>query len=208
MKVIRNEEEEQIIWGAFRNGSEQAFFYFYDSYFKSLYSYGTQFSKDTSFIKDCIHDLFVQLWDKREKLNEVQAPKAYLFTSLRHRIVKELSSKRNSFFKNEIPEDYNFEATLDFEKDLIESVTSTEIQEKLLAAFNNLPKRTKEAIFLRFYEKLEYDEIAAIMALSEVKYARTLVYRGLAELRELIGSKAKVNLIAILVNFMALHEHC
>jgi DNA-directed RNA polymerase specialized sigma24 family protein len=50
-----------------------------------------------------------------------------------------------------------------------------------------LTERQKEAIFLRFYENMEYEQIASLMALKEVKNARTLIYRAIEVLRCNIG---------------------
>ena len=53
------------MWAEFIGGSKTAFDFLYDKYFSLLYGYGMQFCTDKSLIKDCIQDLFIELWSKR-----------------------------------------------------------------------------------------------------------------------------------------------
>ena len=75
---------------------------------------------------------------------------------------------------------------------LITDQLNQENQRKLLRAFGQLTQRQKEAVYLRFYENASYEEIAAVMSLKEVKYARTLIYRALDVLRASIRNLASV----------------
>jgi DNA-directed RNA polymerase specialized sigma24 family protein len=53
----------------------------------------------------------------------------------------------------------------------------------LLEEINRLPKRQHEAIFLRFYEELSYEDIAAIMNLN-YQGARNIIYKSVKALRK------------------------
>lgn len=40
------------------------------THFAVLFHYGTKFSKDKEFIRDCIQDLFLQLWESGQNLSD------------------------------------------------------------------------------------------------------------------------------------------
>jgi RNA polymerase sigma factor (sigma-70 family) len=184
--------EDALTWLALKNGSEAAFEQLYDRYFPKLYNYGMRICQDRSLVKDCIQNVFVELWHKRAGLSEVTSVKYYLFTCLRRRLIKELNRQTRYMHGREPDEDYHFEVTLSHEFLLITSQISKENQERLQHAFDSLTKRQKEAVFLRFYENMDYEHIAAMLSMKEVKYARTLVYRALDVLKGSIRKLATI----------------
>ena len=181
-KELANIQKEAAIWQDFKNGDEKAFEVLYDQYFSFLYSYGFQISPNKALVKDCIQNLFVELWRNRARLTEVKCVKKYLYISLRRKIVKDLI-KENKFRRDEFLEDYDFEVILPQELLMINDQSAQDIQEKLLKSVECLTRRQKEAIFLRFYENMKYEDIAIVLSLKNVKYARTLIYRAIDVLK-------------------------
>ncbi len=98
-------------------------------------------------------------------------------------MIKELTVESKYIHEESIEESYTFEVSFSHEFLLITYQIAQENQERLLKAFGSLTQRQKEAIFLRFYENMDYEQIAAILSMKEVKYARTLVYRALDVLK-------------------------
>jgi RNA polymerase sigma factor (sigma-70 family) len=185
-------KEDALIWLEIKKGNGAAFEQLYDRYFSRLYSYGMRICRDKALVKDCIQNVFVELWHKRTGLSEVSSVKYYLFTCLRRRLIKELSQLNKYRHEGEWEEEYCFEVSLPYEFLLITSQVSAENQERLHQAFESLTKRQKEAVFLRFYENMDYEHIAAMLSMKEVKYARTLVYRALDVLKSSIRKLATI----------------
>src|SRR5688572_26092435 len=79
------------IWLDLRSGEKSALSYIYTKFFDGLYNYGSRITPDAGLTEDSIQDLFVELWNKREGLNDVHNVKAYLFKSLRRKIIYKLS---------------------------------------------------------------------------------------------------------------------
>lgn len=183
-------QHDAAIWLAFKSGSESAFDFIYDTYFSRLYNYGLRFSSDKDLIKDCIQNMFVELWHRKENLADVQSVKFYLYKCLRHKIIQELSRLNKLIHEQDLEEGYTFEVNFSHEFLLITRQITEENQARLLKAFGLLTKRQKEAIFLRYYDNLDYQQIAEIMQLKEVKYARTLIYRALDVLKASIRTMA------------------
>ena len=174
--------DETKIWKDFKNGSIKDFEWIYDKYFSILYGYGCHIYFDKALVKDCIQNLFVYLWKNRENLTDVKSIKYYLYKCIRRSIINELEKEHRRQFED-ISEEYDFEVSFSYEFQLIASQVMNEKKDKLMKSFEALTKRQKEAVFLRFYENLEYQEIASIMSLKEVKYARTLIYRAIEVLK-------------------------
>ena len=54
----------------------------YDKHVDSLFSFGSKFTSDRELIKDCIQDVFVKLFNKKETLDKVCNIESYLYVSL------------------------------------------------------------------------------------------------------------------------------
>lgn len=176
---------DSFIWNKFRKGNDLYFKKIYQTHIKYLLLYGLKFTNDRELVKDCIHDLFVDLYIHRETLGETNKIRPYLFICLKRKIIKSLKQTQNNISLNieELPflVDYSLEKNIDFEE-------TEQLKKKLLSeALNNLSSRQKEVIYLRFIEELEYEEISQLL---EINYqsARNLIHRAIEQLREIITS--------------------
>jgi len=145
-----------------------------------LFSYGCKFSKDEDFIKDCIQDVFFELWNRRDKISQAANVKAYLFKSLRLRIFREQSKwKSPESFEDSIL----FKDEFNIESHLIQEQTTKEISVKLQTILTTLTDRQKEILYLHFFEDMDHAGIARIMGLNR-QSAYNLLYRSIVTLRK------------------------
>lgn len=198
--VLNNREEKSedyFLWKRFIEGDDKAFFSIYDQYFDVLYSYGIHFSKDKDLIKDCIHDLFLDLYKYRERLSETDNIHFYLFRSLRRLLYKEQSkrisvlSDNKILLENDIP-------VMAFEDTIIESETKNGNHRILAEAMTELSERQREGLSLKFEQNFSYKEIADILGIS-VESARTCIYRALKDLRKALKKKGVSTFILFLL---------
>ncbi|MDN5211359.1 sigma-70 family RNA polymerase sigma factor [Fulvivirgaceae bacterium BMA12] len=178
-KILKSEE----VWNHFRQDNAKALGILYDRYVDDLYHYGQRITKDQELIKDCIQDLFVDIWEKRKKFPEVHSMKFYLFKGLKRKIIRKLIRNRKLPIDKNILEEYNFEIIFSCESELITRQISEHQQKQLLQSLNKLPRRQKEAITLKFLDEFSYKEVAAILSMS-VKSTYHLIYRALGKLKE------------------------
>lgn len=169
-------------WRDFRSDSRHAFAYLYNRYVVMLYHYGNRLTSDRELIEDCIQDLFIELWQNRTQLGDTDSVKFYLFKALKRKLVKRLVNHRKYANGSFEPEEYDFEIVLSPEFDLISRQVSQEQKERMVKALNSLTKRQKEAITLKFYDGLSYQEVAVLMAMS-VRATYNLIYRAIEVLR-------------------------
>jgi len=145
-----------------------------------LFSFGLIYSKDQEFIKDCIHDLFFDLYKYRKNLSDNDHIRNYLFKSLKRKIQSPQSGKLKLVFMNTFQEGNEQKASL-AETEGLEN--QEENIENIRIAMGKLSDRQQEVLNLRFQVGLSYTEIAKILDIS-VESARTLVYRSVKTIRE------------------------
>jgi RNA polymerase sigma factor (sigma-70 family) len=175
--------DESQVWKEFKNGSKEAFFRIYINYVNVLYNYGRKIINEKDLVEDCIQDLFLEIWESREKLSDTNSIKYYLLKALRIKIFKELNKRNKYLDKNALPENYDFNIVFSFEVELINEELSVEQKEKLSKVLEKLSQRQKEAVFLRYFDDLEYDEIASVMAIN-YQSVHNLIHRAIKILRE------------------------
>jgi RNA polymerase sigma factor (sigma-70 family) len=154
--------DDPILWQQFKNGNGGAFEKLMEKYGLPLFAFGHIYSSDTAFLKDCIQDLFLDLWQKRDKLDETFVVKAYLLASLRRRIHRTLENKR---WQYGTPLDCVDHFSIEFSVDesLIEDETSRTVVYRVKDLIGQLPKRQQEVVYLKFFQELDRDHIATVL---------------------------------------------
>jgi RNA polymerase sigma factor (sigma-70 family) len=155
---------DEIIWSTFKKGDKHAFGILYHRYFKILYQYGLRIAEDQDLVKDCIHDLFVDIWKSKENLSEPNSVKGYLLSAIQRKIIRQLNRFRSR--QQEIAMMALPTVVSCHEEKIIEDQTGLEQKHSMTKAMKALTKRQKEAITLKFYSNLSYKEIAGIMCIS------------------------------------------
>ncbi|RAJ91074.1 RNA polymerase sigma factor (sigma-70 family) [Larkinella arboricola] len=181
MKNTNYSPETHLIlrWQQFCEDDKTAFSEIAELNYSALYHYGTRFTVDRDLIKDCLQDLFLEIWEKRHSLSGVAAIKPYLFQSLRNNLLRRV--RKQSCF-SDIHDD-DVQDDLSPEISWIIQETDQLTSDRLKQAIDSLPKRQKEALYLRYYEDLSYEEIANVMGLQRQAVANYLQY-GIHKLRE------------------------
>lgn len=177
-----------FLWNSFLKGDDKSFSLIYQQHIDGLFLYGSKLCTDRELVRDCIQEIFVDLFLKRKKMSrEIVNLKSYLFVSLRNVVLKkaEKTRKLESIGETEDENGGPFKTEYSFLDKYIELEISNEIKEKLQSNINNLPSRQKEIIYLKFEEEMDYPEIARILKIS-VESARKLLYRALLTLRKTV----------------------
>ncbi len=163
-------------------GNPDAFLALYESHYQSLFSYGFSLSADREMIKDCIQEMFMEIWKTRMRLNKVKNIRSYLFTWLRRNIFHELSRLNSEKNKQSLFES-SLSNILPYEDLLIAFQQNEEDRSNLQSALKNLSRGQMEVIRLKFFENLSYIEIAAKTSLS-IRTVYNLIYEALGNLKK------------------------
>ena len=177
-------DPENNLWERFISGSSSAFSELYDAYSEILYKFGMRYTTDNELVKDCIHDLFIDLHAYRGKLAREVNVKFYLLKSFRRKL--HAAHRKSSLLDfNHWSSDDSFGVnafSFSIEQEMIMDEKQREMLDHLAIEINQLPERQREVLYLRFNQDLDYEEIAAMMQIS-VPTCRTFIYRALKQLR-------------------------
>ncbi|WP_165499700.1 RNA polymerase sigma factor [Pedobacter frigidisoli] len=172
------------LWISLKQGNREAFTALYGKYSKMLFSYGLRITPDEHVVADALQSTFVKFWTNRETIALPVQVKPFLITSFRNNLSTIIAKgNRTESLDNFNEEQFVMNFTLESEYIKKEDV---DIQSKKLNdALNQLSPRQKEIIYLRYFEELDYNEIAAIMDIS-VKGAYKLSARALFSLQKIM----------------------
>ena len=178
---------EQQLWQAFQKGDEGAYTQLYQLHIKAMYRYGMSLvAVSESFVLDCIHDVFTELWAKRDRLSTPDNVRYYLLRSLKNRIMHLLERKERPL-QPLLETDYEA-LWAEPDTELLDALeTADNQQQRLQRLIAQLPHRQQEALKLRFVENMNYDQIGAILSVNQ-QSAKNLVFRAIEKLRRLIIS--------------------
>ncbi len=171
-------EINKDIWLQIEIGNEVAYEKMYTYYFKHFYVYGRKITLDLDTIEDAIQEIMIYIWNNRTTLAGIKHPAAYFYTSFRNLLINKLKTMGEI-----VSDEFIKEGTMaPSEHAIIDKEENNEIKSRLQKASNFLTARQSEAIFLRFYEELSYEEVATVMGIT-VKAAYKIMARALSELR-------------------------
>ncbi|HLA51696.1 MAG TPA: sigma-70 family RNA polymerase sigma factor [Flavitalea sp.] len=181
-------EEEQNIgyWLEIMKGKQKTLFDLYNNTYFHLVRFGLKLVANDELVKDCIIQLFLKIWDKRANLNVVQNVRSYLFTSLRNMLVDQLEQlSRMSDAISGLTKQTEL-TELSYEEIIIRSQNDEEMKQKVRHAMDRLTPRQLEAIKLKFFEGLSYEEVAR-RTTQTVKTAYNNIYEAIKILRKALA---------------------
>lgn len=151
----------------------------YQQLFQSLFSYGMQICGNKELVKDSIQDLFSELWKNQRTLTRVKYVKPYLLKCLKRKIKRTLGKGKQ----------LSVEGSFEFEISPETKLISNEQQDKnrfiLNKTIQSLTERQREAIYLKFYGNLSYEEVAKVLNI-KTKASYKLISRALSSLKLVI----------------------
>ena len=148
-------------------------------YSTALFDFGIRFCQDEEIVKDCIQQLFLDLWNKSFDITERDTLKSYLFKAVRNRVIREKAKwQKNSV----LTEDYEFTLEFGIESKIIAIDSDLELAKKVKKLLNALPPRQREIIYLRFYEGLDINEISDVMGINR-QSAHNLLQKAYEKIR-------------------------
>ena len=177
----RNETSNEDLWYQLRLGNQKAIEDLYRMNYQVLYSYAYKICRDKEMSKDCVQELFVRLWEKRDQLREVSKVRPYLLQSIWHAVIRKLKSTHKNLAIDENTH-YNMDVVFSSESIQISQDLTNEKNRRLNDALNTLSARQRQIIFMQYYEGLTIEEIQES---TELKYQsiKILTHRAMLILR-------------------------
>ena len=150
-----------------QQNDEEALALLMTMYYDDLYNYAARFTKEDGLIKDCIQEVFISLWQRRESASSILSLPFYLLGAVKNKVLKTL--QRDSRRSEALIADgqYEFASEFPVEKNIIDKQLAEENAQRLKSVISNLSARQKEIIYLKFYQQLDHGQIAALMNISQ-----------------------------------------
>ncbi|MEM6841238.1 MAG: sigma-70 family RNA polymerase sigma factor [Bacteroidota bacterium] len=178
--------EDEELWNMLKQGHRDALEKIFRQYVRILYAYGNRFTQDTALVEDCIQDLFQEIWHKRDTLGATDSIKRYLLGALRYGIIRKLRQGASFSSLQDTPS-REFQLTLSVEEVLMAEEQTKMERTALQNAILKLTPRQREAVYLRYFQQLSYDEVAKVMHIS-YQAARNLTYQSLKHLKQYLSA--------------------
>ena len=167
---------------SFQAGNMAAFSQLYDLHINILFNYGLKLTIDKELLKDCIHDIFVKLYTKKDELGTIDNLRSYLFISLKNKLCDEL--RRRMYMSDTAVEEVSISTPTDVEDDYMEEEQIKNEFSLVRRLLDQLSPRQREALTLYYIEEKKYEDICEIMNMN-YQSVRNLMHRGLTKLRSL-----------------------
>ena len=174
----------ETLLASFQAGNMAAFSELYDLHINILFNYGLKLTIDKELLKDCIHDIFVKLYVKKDELGVIDNLKSYLFISLKNKLCDEL--RKRMYMSDTAVEEINVVSSTDVEGDYMEEEKTRNNLLLVNNLMDQLSPRQREALTLYYIEEKKYEDICEIMDMN-YQSVRNLMHRGLTKLRALVG---------------------
>lgn len=168
MKKRKKQDEEILKFINFKKGNEDAYEYFFLKFYNHIVGFCVQFIYNENDAKGLAQEAFLNLWNQREKIKNVNGISSFLYTYskskclniIRHRKVKEkyinnTLNKKEALLNQEVLQSLQFD-----------SLTFIELEELVFSSIEELPTKTKEIFKQKRFENKKNREIADEMNIS------------------------------------------
>ena len=158
---------------------ERKFLEGYDAYADALFRFAFFQVSDRETAKDIVQDVFMETWKYLSEGNEIENIRAYLYRVARNRIIDHYRKHKSQSLDAMREEGADFS---DEKKDAAAEVFAEASQ--VLRLFEQVDKKYREPVLLRYMEGMGIKEISEILGESESN-ASVLIHRGLEQLKKL-----------------------
>lgn len=176
------QEDNSDIWGSFRSGDEKSLKEIYDQNYDMLMNYGYKFTSHVHIIEEAIQSLFIKMWRNRLNLNKPSSLRHYLLKAFRNTLVSQLQSESRRKISLHSFEALPFTLVPPPDERLIDREETGRQRQLLQSRMHLLTNRQREAIYLRFFQELSYEEIASLLKMN-IGSVYKLIYRAIERLR-------------------------
>jgi len=170
-------EKDQQYFSAIKKGDKESFELLFKTYYKSLCFYALKFLDDYDNAEEVVQDVFINVWEKRNRILAPSSVRNYLFGAVRNRSLNMLKHKK-------VVDQHKMDnLKIQLEQADDDFLHEVDLMNKINAQIDALPPRRREIFILSREYGLKYREIADKLNIS-VKTVETQMGGALKTLRE------------------------
>jgi RNA polymerase sigma-70 factor (ECF subfamily) len=187
-------DKDHMLLAGLAQGDRQVFRQLFDTYHSRLYSLSFQMLRDSDKAKDAVQEVFIKLWNNREKISVTHSLEAYLKRSVINTTLNVIENeKRHSFLSLFNPSSV---ALVDRQNQtLIDN--ADELRQTIDKAILSLPARTRAVFVLVRIEQMSYDQVSESLQISNKAVEKEMM-KALRLLREQLKHFLTVSVIPTL----------
>lgn len=182
-------ESADKLWNRIKQGDEKAFDALFDQLYPNLCSFANRLLKNLAEAEETVQDVFINLWQNRDKILISGSLKPYLYQSVHNLSVNKLNHFRTLKYKPNTNADddlwLKIHNTYSVDDSLIQMIEAKETEALIRKAVDDLPAKCKEVFLLSRYEDYTYEEIADKLNISH-STVRVQIFKALNILKEVI----------------------
>lgn len=163
---------DQALLVRIAEGNEEAFKQLFVSYSHLLHPFITKLVKDEQVSEEMIQQVFLKIWLNRDKLQDIDHPKAYIFRMAANECFAFL--RRNVMIRKHLDQIEQKE-TDEPVSNTDSQIAFSEIKKLVNEAFERLPPQQQRIFYLSRQQHLTIPDIAAKLNLSPVTVKNSLV---------------------------------
>jgi len=171
---------DQPYWVRLRNGDADALGYLYEKHVDKLFLAAMRLTDNRELAKDALQEVFIQLWNYRKNLAEVNHSQGYMVKVLRNTLLKKIKKEQPTarlvLAESMVCPENNKEDLL------IRMDSDQENRKRLTDAMSCLSSRQVLILKLHFYEGLSYEQIAEKLSMN-YQSVNNLAFRTIMRLR-------------------------
>lgn len=188
--------DEKTLLAMVATGNRQAFTQLYTTHLNNLYRYIFLFTKSKEETEEILQEIFIKIWENREKLPEIDSLKNYLFRFAKNKL---LDKVRHLQIRQRVLSE------IKRTKNISENTTSDqcsyrEYYQLVQQAVEKLPPKRKLIFRLNIENGLSLDEIATQLNISK-SVVQKQVYSASHFVREYLFKHGEIS-FCILVAFL------
>jgi RNA polymerase sigma factor (sigma-70 family) len=180
---------DTLLLNALRNDDEAALNHLFSTYYNRLFRTGLKYGATNEAVQEAIQSVFIDVWQYRKTLGDIVSFEAYLKGSLRKRLSKmgekALKNGENTVYTEGSSHDILLSVEA-YESVLILQETNDLKRHELKIALEQLTPRQKELIVMRYFEEMNYADIAEKTQLQTDSIYKT-IHEALKRLRQILG---------------------
>ncbi|MCD8274769.1 MAG: sigma-70 family RNA polymerase sigma factor [Alistipes sp.] len=158
----------------------------YRKHVNDLYNYGRGLGFDDETCMDAIHDVFCKLCSLEEtEIKKIRNVKFFIFRCLKNRLI-DIRKARKPYLLGQF-ENLPFTIEVKVRENQNEVEEYEYLKSKVKNLLSQLTDRQREAIYLRYIQEMEYEDIGLLLGM-EPGSVRKLVFRGIGKLRSQVGT--------------------
>lgn len=162
--------------------SQSAFRAFYDLTYDRLFRIAYYFTHREEWAQEIVLDVFMKLWNQRERLPEIRNIEDYCFVLVKNTSLNYIEREEKGFHP---PSSHLPEETGELSSSPEENLISEELFARYVKALDRLPERCREVFIRLREEKQTYAQVAEELGIS-VKTVDAQLQKALTRLKEML----------------------